>query len=140
MEQSYEIPTASHSTKKERNIFWDRIIAEQKASGISAPRFCQQHQIPFTMFRNRQYRFRQMEKQKACDKQTKDTNSGVANRNGFVPIQITEELPHAPLLPQDEHYIDIKVTFKNGHVIEITLPSKQEYFMVMIDKVSKLPC
>jgi len=141
MEQTYEIPTTGHSSKKERDIFWERTIAEQKLSGISATKFCQQHQIPFSIFKNRQYRLRLKERRKACGKQVKNTESETAQANGFVQMQIAEVscVSEHLSLPYEQS-ADIKIIFKNCPAIEITLQAKQEFLAAIIEQVSKLPC
>ena len=139
MENSYQIPKRGSSTKQERDFFWHRIIEEQKASGISAPKYCQQHQIPFSAFRNRQHRLRVKEKQSVCD----NNERSIANTVGeskFIQVQVADKVTDAASASKDFEYAKIKIIFKNCNVIELSLSATVEYLLAIIAQVSRTLC
>ena len=139
MDDTYDIPKRGNSTKKERNFFWHRVIEDQKASGISAPKYCQKHQIPFSAFRNRLHRLRVKEKQNACSNNAENITSAI-EKSGFIQVQVTDEGTKAIQVPNSIEYAKIKILFKNCNVMEFSLPATAECLSEIIAQVSQASC
>lgn len=59
-------------TKEERRTYWKQIVDEQTASGLSAPAFCQEHNLKSSQF----YRWR---------RKFQNSSHG-QSRNGFIQL------------------------------------------------------
>jgi len=157
MEKTYQIPARGSCSPRERQGLWQQIIADQESSGLKMTRFCEEHQLNLSTFKQWKY-FLQQDNKKRDDRnheckidkeERKEQNGKLTTR--FVPLQIT-----ANNLLTDEHSEDknnkvkaegviesvtrMEIVFKNGHSIIMPSIVTAEELMVLIEQVAKLAC
>lgn len=137
MENLYQLPTKGCSTKKERDLFWHRVIANQKTSGLTMVKFCQQHQISVSAFKKRKYKLQEKEIKNFCNKADSNIKAKGAN---FIPVNIIDAIASNNPPITESAQIQIKICLKNGYVLEILLPAKEDLLLGIIMQVSRLSC
>ena len=139
MKNLYQMPQKGRSTKQERESFWRRIIAEQKASGMSALKFCRQNQISVSTFKNRKYRLQKLASPKAYDKSARNSDGG-GDKPRFVPLQIIEEIGKDEQALENVKDAKVKIIFSNGHAVEFPFLAAENILPAIITQVSRLSC
>lgn len=137
MENLYQIPRKGSSTKEERELFWRQVLEEQKKSGLSGSKFCQQHHLSFSTFKNRKYRLQELDAEDSCDESAKDKDHEENHaKPHFVPLHIISDNQAT----EDTKFSKIKIIFRNGHVIEFSIQKMGNALHEIIAEVSRLPC
>jgi hypothetical protein len=142
MEPIYQIPQKFSDDVEQKN-FWLKLIVDQKASGLSIKKFCEQHQISFSTFSYWKYRKNKpgssvnnnISISKAKNKQA---DKDIAK---FIPIQVTTGVP--PARNHQEAVVDcrdrkIEIAFKNGHKIILPLVISDTNLLLFIKAVGEL--
>ena len=91
-------------TKEEQRTYWQKIVDEQIASGLSAPVFCQEHNLKVSQFYRWRRKFQNLSPVKSSDEfiqlipSTKGAGSGIRIRifddlfieidRGFDPLTL----------------------------------------------------
>ena len=146
MGNTYQIPPNRSCTLLERKRFWEKVIADQEISSMTAVTFCQQHQISIATFKQWKYRL-QKEGEQFDGSNSKESNQIRNQTIGFIPLQIsansfltTEGDKNGKKKECPERETELKIVFKNGHSIIISLAISAEVLSSLIYQVAKLPC
>ena len=140
MKSIYQAPSES-SSNYEQQIFWSRVLVNQKASGIGMRSFCQQHQLNFSRFAYWKYK-----KQKIRDIHD---NSEVLKKiireepSKFIPLQIAADLPatveeYSEDEISDNEVIRTEIVFKNGHKLILPSTIKEINLLPIIKMIAEL--
>ena len=141
MENLYQIPSKSCSNSK-RRAFWDRVITDQSASGLSLVKFCQLHGLKFSTFKGYKYPKRKAKPRRSTSYRNRLSNIRKdKNTAKFIPLQIatkvsTIESPKAI----DNKVTEIKIVFKNDHKLILPPTITETYLLSIIKIVAELRC
>ncbi len=139
----YQVPS-SFRDEHEEKVFWSKIMADQKRSGMGMRQFCRQHQISFS--RLAYWKYNKKRKKKTISRQKNNLNNirqdtDTNNTNDrFVPLQITSDLSfdkHNREISKDKN-AQAEILFKSGHKLILPLPVKEGYLFSVIKMLSRL--
>lgn len=137
MGKSYQIPKKG-SAKLLRDCFWNRVVDDQARSGMSGKKFCQQHQLPFSTFKNKKYGKQPMQKN---DVSGEVSTKGNPEGFGFIPVHIADGVEERQSkFSQGVEDFMVKIYFRNGHAVEFSLLPKEDLLHVLIKQVAELKC
>ncbi len=145
MENLYQIPAESCSVL-ERKAFWDKVIADQNISGISAKKFCKLHQLKYTTYKG--YKYRRLHTKINCSN-VNNTNNKLKNIPSnncapkFVPLQITTDTTTNKCNKNEIAYNQdskIQIAFKNKHSLILPQAMPETQLLLIIKTVAELPC
>ena len=108
------------SSRLKRN--WEKIIAEQKMSGMTMKEYCHKHQLSLSSFKNRKYHLKNK------------TKNGSGRKSKFIPLQLISNDE-----PINKKRGDIRINFKNGHSINVMVPDLNTMLFI-IKEVAVLVC
>jgi hypothetical protein len=144
MENLYQIPSESCGGSKRRD-FWAKVMMDQSASGVSAKKFCNLHQLKYSTFKGYKYR-RQKNKIKRRDINNKPVVNNIQSDNcaaRFIPLQIATAIPaneYSKNEPICHEISEIQIVFKNKHKLLLSSTIPEASLLLIIKVVAELKC
>ena len=144
MENLYQPPSGPCSNS-ERRFFWDKIIDDQNASGISMKKFCNLHKLKLSTYRSHKYRKRGVEINR-CGIKNHNVAKNIQRNNcaaKFIPLQIATDAAFNKCNKGEGVYNGapkIQVIFKNKHRLVLPLATSEANLLLIVKAVAGLPC
>ena len=136
MENLYQIPPRGSCSLEERTFFWQKIIAEQIASGMKMTKFCRQHQLSVSALKRWKRNLQSGKEHVTVSATTRQKIKAAATEISFIPLQVTQN----NLAQKEKGQMEVNIRFKNGHSIIVSAADIHKIMPLVIEQVSELPC